>query len=60
MLYLAQAVKQAFQELGTQNIPDLHGILQNGLLHFDIRTAAAQIEGGVHSLVGFEKKLYMI
>jgi len=60
VLYLAQAVKQAFQELGTQNIPALHTILRTGLLHFDIRTAAAQVEGGVHSLVGFEKKLYMM
>ncbi len=46
------------QDIGARDLPALHAMLYEGRLRFDVRTAAAQHEGGVHSLYSFEKKLY--
>ncbi|KAI4295085.1 hypothetical protein MLD38_040611 [Melastoma candidum] len=55
--YTMQAVKQGFQDLGYQSMKDAHESLKT-TLRLELRTGAAQIEGGVHGLVSFEKKSF--
>lgn len=54
--YLAQAVKQGFQDLGVQDIASARKALYGGTMRMECRTGAAQHEGGVHDLLTFEKK----
>uniref|UniRef100_A0A7S3A126 Inosine-5'-monophosphate dehydrogenase n=3 Tax=Rhodosorus marinus TaxID=101924 RepID=A0A7S3A126_9RHOD len=53
--YLIQGVKHGFQDLGVKSVDELHKNLYSGTLRFQIRSAAAQTEGGVHSLYTYEK-----
>ncbi|KAF8029376.1 hypothetical protein BT93_E1927 [Corymbia citriodora subsp. variegata] len=53
--YTMQAVKQGLQDLGAQSLRDAHDMIKT-TLRLEVRTGAAQIEGGVHGLVSFEKK----
>ncbi|KAK4790342.1 hypothetical protein SAY86_017646 [Trapa natans] len=53
--YTMQAVKQGFQDLGACSVQDAHELLAS-TLRLEVRTGAAQVEGGVHGLVSFEKK----
>jgi IMP dehydrogenase len=53
--YLTQGIKHGFQDLGTRSVRDLHEKLYNGTLGFELRTHAAQVEGGVHNLHSYEK-----
>lgn len=53
--YLVQGVKHGFQDIGVLSVSELHEKLHDGRLRFQIRTAAAQMEGGVHSLYTYEK-----
>lgn len=48
--YLKQGVLHGFQDIGVKSLNDLHGRLHNEKLRFEIRTAAAQREGGIHNL----------
>ncbi len=48
--YLKQGVLHGFQDIGVKSLSDLHGRLHNEKLRFEIRTAAAQREGGIHNL----------
>ncbi|KDD72148.1 IMP dehydrogenase/GMP reductase [Helicosporidium sp. ATCC 50920] len=54
--YLAQAVKQGFQDLGVRSVPDAHRALQEGGLRLECRTGAAQAEGGVHDMHSYVKR----
>ncbi|TYG87914.1 hypothetical protein ES288_A13G252800v1, partial [Gossypium darwinii] len=54
--YTMQAVKQGFQDLGASSLPSAHELLRSGTLRLEVRTSAAQAEGGVHGLVSYEKK----
>ncbi len=53
--YLVQGVKHGLQDLGNRSVKDLHTALYNGTLGFELRTHAAQVEGGVHNLHSYEK-----
>lgn len=53
--YLVQGVKHGLQDLGTRSLPELHERLYAGQLAFELRTHAAQVEGGVHNLHSYEK-----
>lgn len=53
--YLMHGVKHGFQDLGVRSLPDLQSKLYSGQLAFELRTAAAQAEGGVHNLYSYEK-----
>merc|ERR1719487_1078149 len=48
MPYLAQGVKHGFQDMGFSTVKALQTALQEGTLRFEIRSPAAQREGGVH------------
>ncbi|KAI4333268.1 hypothetical protein L6164_018100 [Bauhinia variegata] len=56
--YTMQAVKQGFQDLGASSLQSAHDLLRNKVLRLEVRTGAAQVEGGVHGLVSFEKKYF--
>ncbi|KAI3995452.1 hypothetical protein MKX01_006674 [Papaver californicum] len=56
--YTMQAVKQGFQDLGASSITSAHDLLRSSVLRLEVRTGAAQLEGGVHDLVFYEKKSF--
>ncbi|GMY33143.1 inosine-5'-monophosphate dehydrogenase 2-like [Fagus crenata] len=56
--YTMQAVKQGFQDLGASTLQSAHDLLRKGVLRLEVRTGAAQVEGGVHGLVSYEKKAF--
>ncbi|MBI3948300.1 MAG: IMP dehydrogenase [Armatimonadetes bacterium] len=53
--YLAKGVSQAFQDMGVRSVTEAHEALYSGRLRFERRTAAAQEEGSVHSLVSYRE-----
>jgi IMP dehydrogenase len=56
--YLIQSAKHGMQDIGMQSVAKLHDHLHSFKLRFELRSAAAQREGGIHSLHSFERKLY--
>ncbi|TQD90936.1 hypothetical protein C1H46_023539 [Malus baccata] len=58
MPYTMQAVKQGFQDLGASSLESAHDLLKSSILRLEVRTGAAQVEGGVHGLVSYEKKSF--
>uniref|UniRef100_A0ACD5WFE4 Uncharacterized protein n=1 Tax=Avena sativa TaxID=4498 RepID=A0ACD5WFE4_AVESA len=54
--YTMQAVKQGFQDLGASSLQSAHDLLRAETLRLEVRTGAAQVEGGIHGLVSYEKK----
>jgi len=56
--YLIQGVKHGLQDLGCASLTEVHDRRRGGLLRFEVRSAAAQREGGVHGLHAFERKLF--
>lgn len=56
--YTMQAVKQGFQDLGASSLQSAHDLLRSSILRLEVRTGAAQVEGGVHNLVSYEKKSF--
>merc|ERR1711920_1137915 len=56
--YLTQGIKHGMQDIGAKTVEDLKMQLYTGQLRFELRSAAAQREGGVHGLHSFERKLF--
>jgi len=56
--YLMQGLKHGLQDAGIQNLQMGSEMLYSGKLRFEIRSPAAQKEGGVHGLHSFEKRLF--
>jgi IMP dehydrogenase len=56
--YLITGVQHSLQDIGCQSVTQFHENVYNGQVRFEKRTAAAQMEGGVHGLHSFEKKLF--
>jgi IMP dehydrogenase len=52
---MLQAVRQGFQDLGVRNLAAAQAGVLSGTLRLEVRSGAAQAEGGVHSLHAFEK-----
>merc|ERR1712187_524900 len=55
--YLIQGMKHGMQDMGARSLEDLKSQLYSGTLRFELRSPAAQREGGVHDLHSFERKL---
>merc|ERR1711976_1084379 len=53
--YLVQGVKHGMQDIGAKSLDALREQLANGQLRFELRSPAAQREGGVHGLHSFER-----
>jgi len=56
--YLMQGIRHGLQDAGIQSINVARERLYNGKLKFEIRSPAAQREGGVHGLHSYQKRLY--
>jgi IMP dehydrogenase len=56
--YLVQGVKHGMQDIGAKSLEALREQLVAGDLRFELRSPAAQREGGVHGLHSFERKLF--
>merc|ERR1719222_1489461 len=56
--YLTQGLRHGMQDMGVRSVEDLVVQQCSGELRFEIRSAAAQREGGVHGLHSFERKLF--
>eukprot|EP00924_Labyrinthula_sp_SR-Ha-C_P005493 snap_masked-scaffold_62-processed-gene-0.38-mRNA-1 protein AED:0.02 eAED:0.02 QI:0/-1/0/1/-1/1/1/0/512 len=56
--YLKQGVCHGLQDLGVSDLAKLHEGLDKGTVRMEIRTHAAQREGGVHSLHTYENRLW--
>lgn len=48
--YLHVGVQHSLQDIGVRSIDDFKAGVQEGLVRFELRTASAQVEGGVHGL----------
>jgi len=59
MPYLVQSIKHGMQDLGVRSVTSLHTSIHSGELRFEMRSPAAQREGGVHGLHSFERKLFI-
>lgn len=57
--YLIQGMKHGLQDIGAKSCEDLQEQLYGNKLRFELRSPAAQREGGVHGLHSFERKLFM-
>jgi IMP dehydrogenase len=45
------------QDLGAKSVRDMNEMREAGALRFEIRSPAAQREGGIHGLHTYEKRL---
>lgn len=57
--YLVQGLKHSFQDMGARSVAELHGMLKNGDLKFELRSPSAQMEGGVHDMYSYKEPIYM-
>jgi IMP dehydrogenase len=55
--YLLQGVKHGLQDLGARSLGDLNAMREGGRLRMEVRSAAAQREGGVHGLHAYSKNI---
>lgn len=55
--YLLQGVRHGLQDLGVRNLAELNAAREEGLVRFELRSAAAQKEGSVHDLYTYEKRV---
>mmetsp|Transcript_4498 Transcript_4498/g.9766 ORF Transcript_4498/g.9766 Transcript_4498/m.9766 type:complete len:191 (-) Transcript_4498:109-681(-) len=58
MPYLCQGLKHGLQDLGVRSVASLPEKLHAGELRFELRSPAAQREGGIHGLHSYERKLF--
>ena len=48
--YLHAGLQHSLQDMGVRNVQELHARVSEGRVRFELRTASAQVEGGVHGL----------
>ena len=53
--YLIHGLKQAFQDVGSRTVQEIHEALHDDQIFFEARTSSAQREGGVHSLFSYQE-----
>lgn len=56
--YLRVGVQHSLQDIGCKSIQTFQKDVAAGKVRFEKRTPSAQMEGGVHGLVSYEKRLF--
>ncbi|KAG9308719.1 IMP dehydrogenase/GMP reductase [Chiua virens] len=56
--YLCVGVQHSLQDIGVKSVTALKEGVKTGQIRFELRTASAQVEGGVHGLNSYTKRLY--
>ncbi|KAL4256858.1 Inosine-5'-monophosphate dehydrogenase [Pleurotus pulmonarius] len=56
--YLHVGVQHGMQDLGVKNLNELAEGVEGGRVRFEIRSGSAQVEGGVHGLNSYTKRLF--
>jgi IMP dehydrogenase len=56
--YLHAGVQHSLQDVGVRSVFALQEGVKSGKVRFELRTASAQVEGGVHGLNSYTKRLY--
>ncbi|KAJ7022063.1 IMP dehydrogenase/GMP reductase [Mycena alexandri] len=56
--YLYVGVQHSLQDIGVRSISELREGVNAGSVRFELRTASAQVEGGVHGLNSYKKRLF--
>jgi len=56
--YLELGLKHSMQDIGVKSLQELWDSVVSGKVRFEKRTSSAQVEGGVHGLYSYEKRLY--
>ncbi|QID87097.1 IMP dehydrogenase imd4 [Saccharomyces pastorianus] len=56
--YLYNGLQHSCQDIGHTSLTLLKENVKNGEVRFEFRTASAQLEGGVHNLHSYEKRLH--
>ncbi|KAF8495118.1 IMP dehydrogenase/GMP reductase [Russula emetica] len=56
--YLHTGLQHSLQDIGMRNVWELQRGVVDGRVRFELRTASAQVEGGVHGLNSYTKRLF--
>lgn len=56
--YLMTGVQHGLQDIGVKSVVELRHEVSNGNVRFEKRSPSAQLEGGVHGLHSYEKRLF--
>ncbi|KAF5098364.1 hypothetical protein D0Z00_002076 [Geotrichum galactomycetum] len=56
--YLTSGLQHGLQDMGIKSIAEMQKGVDEGTVRFEFRSSSAQLEGGVHSLHSYEKRLH--
>ncbi|RKP15409.1 putative inosine-5'-monophosphate dehydrogenase [Piptocephalis cylindrospora] len=56
--YLVTGLQHSLQDIGIESLEGFHTGVREGIVRFEKRTPAAQLEGGINGLHSYEKRLF--